>query len=83
MSCSLNTFESYDTVFIALEKTSPVLHLDLTQDSDGWPAKLFHLMGHYITVVSMMHIINGVGLQSDGNTSFPIAAAERSGSSGK
>lgn len=46
---------------------------NLKQDSESWPygMQLFHLMGHYITVVCTVHIING-GLRGTAITSWDV-----------
>lgn len=51
-----------------LTASAPTIHRNLTQDSEIWPIgmQLFHLMGHYITAVCTVDIINGV-LESNNN----------------
>lgn len=47
---------------------SPTILGSLKQDGESWPSgvQLFHLMGHYITVVCTVDVING-GLWSNSN----------------
>lgn len=48
--------------------SAPSIYRNLTQDSESWPngMQLFNLMGHYITAVCTVNIING-GVESNNN----------------